>query len=283
MRQHITGKQFDEERALYHLQNADVTDCVFAGPADGESALKESVDVGVEHCRFSLRYPLWHVNGFTLSDSSMDENTRAAIWYAKNGIIKDSRLGGIKAVRECENIRLEHCQVKSLEFGWKSKNITVADTEIISEYLFLDSRDVKLSNIKMHGKYSFQYMENLEIENSDLDTKDAFWHSKNVTVKDSVVKGEYLGWFSDGLTLMNCKIIGTQPLCYCKNLKLINCTMKDTDLSFEYSDVEADVLGHVVSIKNPRSGVITADGVGEIIMEDAVMECTGKVVIRGER
>ncbi len=33
----ITGKQFDEERALYHLQNADVTDCVFAGPADGES------------------------------------------------------------------------------------------------------------------------------------------------------------------------------------------------------------------------------------------------------
>ncbi len=24
----ITGKQFDEERALYHLQNADVTDCV---------------------------------------------------------------------------------------------------------------------------------------------------------------------------------------------------------------------------------------------------------------
>ena len=26
----ITGKQFDEERALYHLQNADVTDSVFA-------------------------------------------------------------------------------------------------------------------------------------------------------------------------------------------------------------------------------------------------------------
>ena len=41
----IIGKQFDEERALYHLQNADVTDCVFAGPADGESVLKESEDV----------------------------------------------------------------------------------------------------------------------------------------------------------------------------------------------------------------------------------------------
>jgi len=84
-----------------------------------------------------------------------------------------------------------------------------------------------------------------------LDTKDALWHSKNVTVKNSTLKGEYLEWFSEGLTLINCKIIGTQPLCYCKNLKLINCTMEGTDLSFEYSEVEATINGHVDSIKHP--------------------------------
>lgn len=134
----------------------------------------------------------------------------------------------------------------------------------------------------MKGKYSFQYMDSLHIRNSVLDTKDAFWHSKNVVVEDSLVKGEYLGWFSDGLTLIRCKIIGTQPLCYCKNLKLIDCTMEGTDLAFEYSDVEADVRGHIDSVKNPRSGVITADSVGEIIREDAVMECTGRVVLRGQ-
>ena len=134
----------------------------------------------------------------------------------------------------------------------------------------------------MQGKYSFQYMKNLEITDSVLDTKDAFWHSENVTVRNSVVKGEYLGWFSQGLTLIDCKISGTQPLCYCKDLKLINCTMEDTDLSFEYSDVEADVRGHVLSIKNPRSGSIVVDSVGEIIREDPVMECTGQVIIRGQ-
>jgi hypothetical protein len=133
----------------------------------------------------------------------------------------------------------------------------------------------------MKGKYSFQYMENLTITNSMLDTKDAFWHSKNVTVKDSIVKGEYLAWFSEDLTLINCHIQGTQPLCYCKNLKLINCTMDDADLAFEYSEVEADVKGHIISVKNPKEGSITADSVGEIIMEDAVMECNGKVIIRG--
>lgn len=281
MRTNIAQKQFDEERALYNLQQADVSECIFAGPADGESVLKESRDVNLYKCTFSLRYPLWHVKGFTMEDSTMDELTRAAIWYAEDGVIRHSDLGGIKAVRECAGIRLEHCKVVSQEFGWKSSDIVLKDTEITSEYLFFDSRHVRLENVKMHGKYSFQYMKDLEITDSVLDTKDAFWHSENVTVRNSVVKGEYLGWFSDGLTLIDCKISGTQPLCYCKNLKLINCTMDDTDLSFEYSDVEADVQGHVISIKNPRSGRITVDSVGEIIREDPVMECTGQVMIRG--
>ena len=280
MRERITGKQFDEERALYYLRSADVVNCVFAGPADGESVLKEARDVGVIDCKFSLRYPLWHVQGFKMRNSTMDELTRAAIWYAKDGTITDSVLGGIKAVRECENIVIKDCSVTSEEFGWMSSRIRVEDSTLASQYIFFGSRDVALDRVKMTGKYSFQYMENLTISNSVLDTKDAFWHSKNVTVTDSIVKGEYLGWFSEGLTLKNCKIIGTQPLCYCKNLKLIDCTMEGTDLSFEYSDVEATVKGHIDSVKNPRSGSVTADSVGEVIMGDAVMECTGKVIIR---
>ena len=280
MRTVIESRQFDEERALYNLQNADVKNCVFAGPADGESVLKESRDVNLTDCSFSLRYPLWHVKTFTMEHSTMDELTRAAIWYASDGMIKHSTLGGIKAVRECERIHLEDCHIVSQEFGWKSQEITLTDSEIESEYLFFDSRDVKLERVKMKGKYSFQYMKNLEITDCVLDTKDAFLHSENVTVKNSVVKGEYLAWFSEGLTLIDCKIIGTQPLCYCKNLKLINCTMEDTDLSFEYSEVEADVKGHVISIKNPKAGTITVDSVGEIIKEAPVMECLGEIVVR---
>lgn len=280
MNTEIMGKQFDEERSLYGLKNAEVIDCVFAGPADGESVLKEARNVKLENCSFSLRYPLWHVEKFHLHDSKMDELTRAAIWYAKDGIITDSDLHGIKAVRECENIKISDCTITSEEFGWKSGHISVSDSTLAAQYLFLDSHDVTLDKVQMSGKYSFQYMENLEISNSILDTKDAFWHSKNVTVTNCLVKGEYLGWFSDGLTLINCKIIGTQPLCYCKNLTLRNCVMEGTDLAFEYSDVQATIQGHVDSIKNPRSGEITVDSVGEIIMGDAVMECTGKVTIR---
>lgn len=276
----VENKQFDEERSLYNLKNSDVVSCVFAGPADGESVLKEARDINVIDCKFSLRYPMWHVKKFTLEKSSMDELTRAALWYADDGVIKDCVLGGIKAVRECNRISLENCKIVSQEFGWKSQDISLENSEIEAEYLFLDCTNISLKNVQMKGKYSFQYIENLTIEDSVLDTKDAFWHSKNITVKNSVVKGEYLAWFSENLTLENCKISGPQPLCYCKGLKLINCTMEGADLAFEYSDVEADVKGDVISIKNPKSGTIVVDSVGEIIWDDPVMPCNGVVKTR---
>ena len=276
----IMGRQFDEERALYHLRHTHVENCIFDGPADGESALKEARDIRMTDCRFSLRYPLWHVDGFHLEGCSMDQKARAALWYANHGKIANTVLGGIKALRECTDVRLDACTIDSPEFGWKCSGISLENCDLTAEYVFFDSRDVKLNNVRMKGKYSFQYMENLEIVDSYLDTKDAFWHSKNITVRNSTVKGEYLAWFSEGLTLIDCHIIGTQPLCYCKDLTLINCTMEGTDLSFEYSDVQADIKGDVLSVKNPRSGTITADSVGEIIFGDAVMECAGQVHIR---
>ena len=280
MKNIVEKMQFDEERALYNLTYATVKECRFEGPADGESALKEAKDIRVEDCSFSLRYPLWHVTNFEIDKSSMNELTRAALWYDQNGRITDSKLGGIKALRECKDIVIEKSDIVSEEFGWKCDNITLKDTRVESMYLFLDSKNLKLENVEMKGKYSFQYVENMEISNCNFDTKDAFWHTKNVTVRDSIVKGEYLAWYSEGLTLINCKIIGTQPLCYCKDLKLIDCTMEDCDLSFEYSDVEASIIGSIDSVKNPKSGKIVADAVGEIITEAPVVECSGEVIIR---
>lgn len=106
------------------------------------------------------------------------------------------------------------------------------------------------------------------MRNCELKTKDAFWHAKDVTVYDSVIAGEYLGWYSENLRLVRCKISGTQPLCYCKGLVLEDCETEGCDLSFEKSDVRATVKGNIVSVKNPISGYIRADSIGEIILDD---------------
>ena len=264
----IENKTFDEERALYGSCDIAVENCSFDGPADGESALKESKNVQVSDCFFNLRYPFWHDDGLKISRSEMTELCRAALWYSNDIEITDTKLHGIKALRECGNIKMAGCDIVSPEFGWFVHDIKMTDCNAVSEYFMMRSQRLDFANVHLNGKYSFQYIEDSVFENCVFDTKDAFWHAKNVTVRNSVVKGEYLAWYCENVTFENCKIIGTQPLCYCKNLRLVNCEMTDTDLCFEKSEVEATITSPVISIKNPLSGHIHVPCVGEIIRDD---------------
>lgn len=274
----IRNQTLDEERSLYGLSHALIEHVRFAGPADGESALKECRDLQVRDTTFELRYPLWHVDGVTLEDSLLTDTCRAALWYTSDVHIKRSRLLGIKALRECANVSIEDSEVTSEEFGWKSRHISVHNSSISGEYAFFDASDLHLENVSFSGKYSFQYVEGLTIEGGIFDTKDAFWHAKDVTVRGAVLKGEYLGWYSDGLTLIDCHIEGTQPLVHCKNLTLVNCEMVNCDLAFEGSDVQATVCGHVDSIREPRSGRIEVGSVGEIV-HDTVAGGDAQIVV----
>ncbi len=277
----IENQTFDMERALYGSNGIWVKNCSFDGPADGESAFKEGRDITAEHCFFNLRYPFWHDHGLKITDSEMTEQCRAALWYSDHVQITDSRLHGIKALRECSDVLIQNCDIISPEFGWSVRGVCMEDSTAASEYFMMRSENLTFKGVTFKGKYSFQYIKNATFENCVFDTKDAFWHGENIVVKDSIVKGEYLAWYSDGLTLVNCKIIGTQPLCYCRNLKLINCEMIDTDLAFEKSEVEAVIITKVDSIKNPRSGKIQVPELGELIMDDP--DAKGQVLVIGQK
>ena len=264
----ISGKSFDEERALYGERDIIVRNCRFDGPADGESAFKECGNIAAEDCFFNLRYPFWHDKNVKISGSEMTELCRAALWYSSDIEITDTKLHGIKALRECSDVKMKNCDIISPEFGWSVKNISMESCTAESEYFLMRSENLSFRDVKFKGKYSFQYIENSVFENCVFDTKDAFWHAKNAVVRNSIVKGEYLAWYCENVTFENCKIIGTQPLCYCKNLKLIDCEMIDTDLCFEKSEVEATIITPVISIKNPLSGHIYLPCVTEIILDD---------------
>ncbi len=271
------NETFDEERALYGSRGVKVLSCRFDGPADGESALKESRDIEAEDCYFNLRYPFWHDTNLQIENCEMTQACRATLWYSGNIRIKNSKLHGIKALRECSDVRIEGSDIISPEFGWSVSNITMKDTKAESEYFMMRSDHLTFDRVKLTGKYSFQYITDSVFTNCELDTKDAFWHAENVLIKDSIIRGEYLAWYCRNVTFENCTIIGTQPLCYCRGLKLVNCRMIDADLSFEKSDVDAHITTEVDSIKNPRSGVITVPAVKEVIMDDP--EAKGEICI----
>lgn len=274
----IENKSFDEERALYGSRGIKAKNCRFDGPADGESAFKESCDVVTENCYFNLRYPFWHDRNVRISGCEMTELCRAALWYSDDVEIKDSRMHGIKALRECSDVNIENCDVISPEFGWFTSGVNMKNTTVKGEYFMLRSEGLVFENVALNGKYSLQYIENSTFEGCNFNTKDAFWHAKNVVVKNSYIKGEYLGWYCENVTFENCVIEGTQPLCYCKGLKLINCEMQLCDLAFEKSDVVAEITTPVISIKNPASGKIKAPSVEEIILDDENSKCEIEVL-----
>ncbi len=266
--QEFRGLTLDQERALYGLHGASVTECTFSGPQDGESALKECGELTISHCLFDLRYPLWHLSDALIAECTFTEKSRAPLWYCGNTVLRGCKLDGVKAARECENMVIDGCVINSEEFGWRTRGVVLQESVLTAQYAFFGARDIKASGLEFGGKYAFQYVANAEFDFCTLRATNAFWHAKDVTVQDSILEGEYLGWYSENLTLIHCVISGTQPFVNCKNLTLIDCKLDPScDLAFEGSTVNATIRGTVTSVKNPLHGEIVADGYGEVIRD----------------
>lgn len=268
----IENQEFGGERPLFaskHLVLDNVT--IHAG----ESALKCCTDIQANNCRFEGKYPFWHVRSFEINDCVFTPGARAALWYSQSCVIKNTRVEAPKMFRDMTGIALENVEMTDAqETLWHCNDVRVNSCRIDNaDYLFMHSAFINIKDYVQHGNYSFQYCRDVVIRNAEIHSKDAFWNTDNVTVIDSTLSGEYLGWHSKGLRLVRCHISGTQPLCYCKGLILEDCTFDpDADLAFEDSDLMATIKSPVTSIKNPRTGSITVESVGEIIIDRNVQQ-----------
>ncbi len=256
---------FKGERPLFKTRNLFFSNCDFQ---EGESALKECMDISVNRCRFWGKYPLWHNRGVKIKDCVFNEECRAAVWYSDRVSINNCTINAPKFLRDSKAVCLRNTRINGAEILWHCKDVNIFDTSIDSDYLLYFSRNIEIKNLTLTGNYSFQNTENVVLKNCKLDSKDTFWNSNNVTVYDSELKGAYLGWYSKNLTLINCVIKGIQPLCYAENLVMKNCEMVDADLCFEYSDLDAEIIGTINSVKNPVNGKIIAEKINKIILDD---------------
>ena len=250
--QTIVDREFGGERPLYNRHGLRLERVTIHA---GESSIKEGSDIEAYNCRFEGKYVFWCCERFLAADCHFTEGARSSLWHSRGMELRDCRQEAPKMFRESADIRLRRVVMPhAQETFWSCEGIDIADVEAHeADYIFMNCSDVKVRNFKLFGNYAFQHARNVEIHDSDLQTKDSFWESENVTVYDSFINGEYLGWHSKNLRLVRCRIGGTQPLCYADGLVLEDCTFEpDADLALEYSDVQATIRGHVVSIKNPR-------------------------------
>lgn len=267
----ISDKEFGGERPLFASKNLRLENCIIH---TGESALKCCSDIEAVNCRFEGKYPFWHVDGFRIENCIFTPGARAALWYSSGCVMRHTQVDAPKMFREMKGVDLEDVRIPDAqETLWHCSDIKLRDVEVANaDYLFMHSHNIDIDRYTQHGNYSFQYCRDVVIRNADIHSKDAFWNTENVTVEDSRLTGEYLGWHSRGLRLVRCHISGTQPLCYCHGLILEDCTFDpDADLAFEDSDLRAVITSPVTSIKNPRSGSIKVESVGELILDEHIL------------
>ncbi len=258
-------KTFTGERAMFGVKDAHFNYCTFM---DGESPLKESHNLELENTLFRWKYPLWYTSNVVLKKCTLYEMARAGIWYVDNISVYDTVIEAPKNFRRVKGLKLMNVDMpNAAETLWSCQDIEMDGVTAKGDYFAMNSSDMVIKNLKLVGNYGFDGCKNVEIHNSTLLTKDAFWNAENITVYDSFISGEYLGWNSKNVTLVNCTIESLQGMCYIDNLVLKNCRLMNTNLAFEYSNVDVEVVGEVDSVLNPASGVIKADVIGELIMD----------------
>ena len=255
----IKDKKFGGERPLFaqhdlRLENVTIT--------DGESGIKQCQNMEAYDCKFYGKYPWWHVDGAYIENCYFALDSRSAIWYTNDLVMKNSRIDGPKFFREMKNLTLENVEITDAdETFWKVNGIKIKNVKLHGgTYPFMFSENIYVDGLESDSKYVFQYCKNVEVHNAKILTKDSFWECENVTVYDSVLDGEYLAWHSKNVRLVNCHLA---PMC---------------DRMFEYSTVEADIKGHIENIKNPTSGHIIADSIGSVTIDENVRQPNNCVI-----
>ncbi|MFD7439273.1 DUF3737 family protein [Streptomyces sp. NPDC059861] len=279
--QEIENQYFTGERALFQGRDLNISYTTFA---DGESPLKESRGVTLDHSLFKWKYPLWYSQNVTMTHSALLETARSGVWYTHNLTVSHSTIEAPKTFRRARNITLDHVDMPvAQETLWDCDTVRMSHVTAKGDYFGMNSRNISAIDFRLSGNYAFDGARNIEIHNATMLSKDAFWNCEDVTVHDSFIVGEYLGWNSKNLTFVNCTIESLQGLCYIENLTLKNCRLMNTTLAFEYSTVDADVTTEIESVLNPSGGTIRAKGIGELIMDDTKVDPRNTTIVLTEQ
>ena len=277
MDREIKQGYYTGERPLFGEHGLIIRDTIFT---DGESPLKESSDIRLYGSMFKWKYPLWYAKDIYARDCTWFEMARAGVWYTDRITVEDSQIEAPKNFRRCTGVTLKNVSFpNAAETLWSCADVTLDHVTAKGDYFAMNCSGLNIDGLTLYGNYSFDGAKNARISNSRLLSKDAFWNSENVTVQGSFISGEYLGWNAKNLTLIDCTVESLQGMCYIDNLVMKNCRLLNTTLAFEYSTVEADITSKVDSVINPSGGRITADSIGELILERDKVDPARTVII----
>ena len=277
----IKQEFYTGERPLFQGKNLIIKDTVFG---EGESPLKHSENIELKNTSFQWKYPLWYSRHISVQQCSFMEMARAGIWYTDDIKVEDTLIEAPKEFRRCRGVTIKNVSIPNAEETlWNCSDVTMEHVVAKGDYFGMNCENVKINDFSLYGNYCFDGAKNVEVRNARFLSKDCFWNAENITIIDSYICGEYLAWNSKNITLINCTIESLQGMCYIENLVMKNCKLINTTLAFEYSTVDAEIVGRIDSVMNPQGGTIRADEIGELILQKAQVDVSAtKIICKGE-
>lgn len=268
------------ERAMFQAKDLLLVRSVFE---DGESPLKHCQNIKLDSCEFRWKYPLWYSRNIHAQNCIFTETARAGIWYSHCIRLEHTVIHAPKTFRRCSEVIMTDITLpNAAETMWHCNDVRLEHVRITGDYFGMNCSSVIANDLLIDGNYCFDGAKNVTVQNARLNTKDAFWNCENVTISDSVITGEYFGWNSRNVTLINCTVESLQGFCFIENLVMKNCRLPNTTLAFEFSSVDAEIIGRIDSVKNPLSGRIKADSIAELILDPKQIDPNIIEVISGE-
>ncbi|HJE46210.1 DUF3737 family protein [Levilactobacillus namurensis] len=259
------------ERALFQGRDLHITNSTFV---DGESPLKHSQNVAIDHTIFKWKYPLWYTHHAKLNHTTWQPDAHAGIWYTQDMTMTNTTVRATKTFRHAQQLRLKNVDFSDAgETLWWCDDVQLDHVTVNGDYFGMNTNNVVAHNLKVTGNYVFDGGKNIEVHDSTFITHDAFWNCENVTIYNSTIIGEYLAWNAKNITFIDCWLESDQGLCYVDHLTMRDCSLINTDLSFEYcTDIDATIKTSIDSVKNPVNGQITAPKIGQIIFDDPAID-----------
>ena len=135
----IKNQEFGGERPLFAIEDTRLEGITVT---DGESAIKHCRNVEADNCRFYGKYPWWHVDGALVTNCYFAPESRSAIWYTNDMVMRDCVIDGPKFFREMKNLTLENVVINDAdETFWRVDGLKLKKRENRDEGLLLGMRE----------------------------------------------------------------------------------------------------------------------------------------------
>ena len=166
-----------------------------------------------------------------------------ALYGSRNILVKecsfDGPADGESALKECSEVRVEHCFFNLRYPFWHDHGLTISDSEMtgLCRAALWYSDSITITDTKLHGIKALRECSGVSIRNCDIISPEFGWSVRGIEMEDSTAESEYFMMRSSGLYFKNVRMKGKYSFQYIEDSVFENCVFDTKDAFWHAKNV----------------------------------------------